>query len=48
MFCETIFLAWWSGFFAGGFGELWLPNVVFWVVKRGDVVVFWVAGRARF
>jgi hypothetical protein len=23
------FLVWWSGVFAGGFGRLWLQNVVF-------------------
>jgi hypothetical protein len=37
-----------EGRFCWDFRKLWLRNVVFWMVERGDVVVFRVAGIARF
>jgi hypothetical protein len=32
--------------FVGVFRKIWLRNVVFWMVKRGEIVVFCVAGNA--
>jgi len=32
--------------FVGGFRKIWLRHVVFWMVKRGVVVVICVAGSA--
>jgi hypothetical protein len=40
------FLVWWKWVFIGVFRKIWLRNVVFWMVKRGGVVVFCVAGSA--
>jgi hypothetical protein len=40
------FLAWWGVVFIGVFAKIWLQNVVFWMVKRGEIVVFCVAGSA--
>jgi hypothetical protein len=37
-----------EGCFCWVFGKFWLQNVVFWMVKRGDVVVFCVAGSGLF
>jgi hypothetical protein len=40
------FLVWWRGLFVEVSRKIWLQNVVFWMVKRGGVVVFCVAGSA--